>query len=338
MIKEAIARLTARESLTEGEAQQVTQEIMDGIATPAQIAGFLISLRMKGETQEEVLGMARTMRAKAIVVNAGGDLLDTCGTGGDGSGTFNISTAAGLVAAAAGVRVAKHGNRSASSKCGSADVLEALGAKLTLTPEQAKESLDKTGFAFLFAQAYHPAMRFAGPVRGELGVRTVFNNLGPLSNPANAAYQLVGVSDPVMLPKMAFALQQLGTKHALLVRGRDGLDEISLNATTDVYEIRLGIIEKMTVTPELFEIPRVSAEELAGGDKAENALIIQDLFRGAVGPKRNALLVNAGAALYVAGKVPHIREGMGLAARTIDSGAARRTLDAYIKVTQGFAA
>ena len=338
MIKESIGRLVAGESLTTAEAQQVMGEIMEGTATPAQLAAFLVALRLKGETQEEILGMVRTMRAKAVPVRAGDGLLDTCGTGGDGTGTFNISTAAGLVAAAAGVRVAKHGNRSASSKCGSADVLEALGAKLALTPAQAQESLDKTGFAFLFAQAYHPAMRFAGPTRGEIGIRTVFNVLGPLANPANASHQLLGVADPALLPKMGFVLKQLGLKHAMIVYGEDGLDEITLNAATRVQEIKGSETLSYKINAEGLGLPAGSLKELAGGDKSENAQIIRDLFAGETGPKRNALLANAGAALYVAAKTATIREGIGLAARTIDSGAARLTLDAYVKVTQGFGA
>ena len=337
MIKEAIGKLVAGQSLTEAEAQQVMTEIMEGAATQAQLGGFLVALRLKGETQEELLGFVRTMRAKAIPVKAGDDLVDTCGTGGDGTGTFNISTAAALVTAAAGLKVAKHGNRSASSSVGAADVLEALGARLATTPAQAQEALNKVGFAFLFAQSYHPAMKNVGGARTEIGVRTVFNVLGPLANPAGASRQLLGVADPSVAPKMAYILQQLGTKHALIVHGRDGMDEISLDGITDIWEVHQGIIDKMSITPPVFGLPPASLKELAGGDKAENAQIIRDIFSGALGPKRNAVLVNAAAAMYVGGKVPDLREGIKLAAHAIDTGVARATLNNYVKVTQGFA-
>ena len=311
-------------------------QIMDGEATPAQLGAFLVALRMKGESSEEILGMVRAMRAKAVPVQAEGDLLDTCGTGGDASGTYNISTASALVAAAAGLKVAKHGNRSATSRCGSADVLEALGARLAVTPEQATQCLDKVGFAFLFAPAYHPAMRHAAGPRGEIGVRTVFNILGPLANPAEATRQLLGVADGGLAPKMAFILQQLGARHALIVHGEDGLDEVTLAGQTRVHEVHDGAVRAYSVSPEDLGLPRAKAGELAGGDKEENAGIIRALFDGEAGPRRDALLANAAAALYAGDKVASLQDGVALAARTIDKGAARETLRKYVEVTQGF--
>ena len=338
MIKEAIQRLVEGQPLTENEAEQVMARIMDGEATPAQLGAFLVALRMKGESPEEILGMVRAMRAKAVLMEAGGDLLDTCGTGGDGSGTYNISTASALVAAAAGLKVAKHGNRSATSRCGSADVLEALGARLAVSPEQARQCLDKVGFAFLFAPGYHPAMRHAAGPRGEIGVRTVFNILGPLANPAGATRQLLGVADGEMAPKMAIILQKLGAKHALIVHGEDGLDEISLGGQTRVQEVRDGSIRSYTISPEDLGLSRAGVKELAGGDKEENARIILALFDGRAGPRRNALLANAGAALYAGDKVKSLKDGVALAAITIDKGAARETLRRYVELTQSFEA
>ena len=336
MIKESIQHIVEDKSLTATEAEQVMVQIMEGEATPAQLGAFLVALRMKGESPEEILGMVRAMRAKAVLVEAKGDLLDTCGTGGDSSGTYNISTASALVAAAAGVKVAKHGNRSASSQCGSADVLEALGARIAVTPEQARQCLDRVGFAFLFAPSYHPAMRHAAGPRFEIGVRTVFNIMGPLSNPAGASRQLLGVADGALAPKMAVILQQLGTRHALIVHSEDGLDEISLGAQTRVHEVRDSAIRSFTVTPENLGLSPASIEELGGGDKEQNARIIRSLFDGDAGPKRNALLANAGAALYAADKVESIRDGVALAAKTIDGGAARKTLQQYVDLTQSF--
>ena len=336
MIKDAITKLVEGRSLTEGEAQQVMAQIMDGEATPAQLGAFLVALRMKGESPEEILGMVRAMRAKAVAVQAGGDLLDTCGTGGDSSGTFNISTASALVAAAAGLRVAKHGNRSATSRCGSADVLEALGARLAVTPEQAKQCLDKVGFAFLFAPGYHPAMRHAAGPRGEIGVRTVFNILGPLVNPAGATRQLLGVADAELAPKMAIIIQKLGAKHALIVHGEDGLDEVSLSGQTRVHEVRDGSIRSYSISPEQLGLSRAAVKELAGGDKEENARIILALFDSRTGPRRDALLANAGAALYAGEKVKSLEDGVALAASTIDKGAARETLRKYVELTRSF--
>ncbi|MSQ26021.1 MAG: anthranilate phosphoribosyltransferase [Dehalococcoidia bacterium] len=337
MIKDAIAQLVERRSLSEAQSQAVMAEIMDGATTPAQLAAFLIALRMKGETAGEVLGMARVMRDRALPVSVPGPLLDTCGTGGDGSGTFNISTAAAFVAAAAGIRVAKHGNRSASSLCGSADVLEALGARIALTPEQASLCIERIGFAFLFAPAYHPAMKHAAPVRSEIGVRTVFNILGPLANPARATRQVLGVARADLAPLMAAVLPRLGVEHALVVHGQDGLDEISLGAPTTIHEVRGAGVTTSVITPQSLGLPSATIEQLAGGDKHHNAAIIRDLFRGAAGPKRDALLANAAAALYVGGAAPSINDGIPLAARLLDSGAALTKLDAYVKLTQTLA-
>lgn len=334
MIKEAIAQLVERLPLTETQSQAVMAEIMDGAATPAQLSAFLIALRMKGETPDEVLGLARTMRERALPVSIPGPLLDTCGTGGDSSGTFNISTAAAFVAAAAGIRVAKHGNRSATSKCGSADVLEALGARIALTPEQAATCMERVGFAFLFAPAYHPAMKHAAPIRGEIGVRTVFNILGPLANPARATRQVLGVARAELAPLMAAVLPSLGVEHALVVHGQDGLDEISLGGPTTIHEVRGASVTSSVITPQSLALQPATIEQLAGGDKERNAAMIRDLFRSDAGPKRDALLANAAAALYVGGKAPSIRDGVSLAARILDSGAALAKLDAYIKLTQ----
>ena len=334
MIKEAISKLVDGQSLSEDEARRSMIEIMDGEATAAQLAAFLVALRIKGESIDEILGMALTMRAKAVKVSAPGDLLDTCGTGGDGSGTYNISSASAFVAAGAGLKVAKHGNRSATSRCGSADVLEALGARLTLTPEQAVQCLDEAGFAFLFAPAYHPAMRHAAGPRGEIGVRTVFNILGPLSNPADASNQLLGVAAAEAAPKMAAVLLRLGVRHALVVHGEDGLDEVTLGAATRVYEVRDGSIQEYSITPEELALPRARIDALSGGDKDHNAAIIVSLLEGQPGPRRDALVANAAAALYAGDRVTSLQEGTRLAAEVIDSGKARAALDAYVRVSQ----
>ncbi len=334
MIKEAISKLVDGQSLSEDEARRSMIEIMDGEATAAQLAAFLVALRIKGESIDEILGMALTMRAKAVKVSAPGDLLDTCGTGGDGSGTYNISSASAFVAAGAGLKVAKHGNRSATSRCGSADVLEALGARLTLTPEQAVQCLDEAGFAFLFAPAYHPAMRHAAGPRGEIGVRTVFNILGPLSNPADASNHLLGVAAAEAAPKMASVLLRLGVRHALVVHGEDGLDEVTLGAATRVYEVRDGSIQEYSITPEELALPRARIDALSGGDKDHNAAIIVSLLEGQPGPRRDALVANAAAALYAGDRVTSLQEGTRLAAEVIDSGKARAALDAYVRVSQ----
>ena len=334
MIKQTIETLIEGQDLSQETAQRAMEFIMTGEATPAQIAAFLTALRMKGETVDEITGFAKAMREAAVPVNVDGPVIDTCGTGGDGSGSYNISTASAIVAAAAGVRVAKHGNRSASSKCGSADVLEALGVRIAVTPEQAQRCLDKVGIAFLFAQAFHPAMRHVAPVRSELGIRTVFNILGPLANPAKATRQVLGVADAELAPKMAGILQQLGVEKALVVHGEDGLDEISLSGPTLVYEVDGDEIKQYAVSPEELGLPTADRSALAGGDKETNAEILRALFRGESGPKRDALLANAAAALYVGGKTTSLIEGVNAAAEVIDSGAVLRKLDEFVAFTQ----
>ena len=334
MIKQTIETLIEGQDLSQETAQRAMEFIMTGEATPAQLAAFLTALRMKGETVDEITGFAKAMREAAVPVNVDGPVIDTCGTGGDGSGSYNISTASAIVAAAAGVRVAKHGNRSASSKCGSADVLEALGVRIAVTPEQAQRCLEKVGIAFLFAQAFHPAMRHVAPVRSELGIRTVFNILGPLANPAKATRQVLGVADAELAPKMAGILQQLGVEKALVVHGADGLDEISLSGPTSVYEVDGDEIKQYAVSPEELGLPMADRSALAGGDKETNAEILRALFRGESGPKRDALLANAAAALYVGGKTTSLIEGVNAAAEVIDSGAVLRKLDEFVAFTQ----
>jgi len=336
MIREALAAVVDGKDLSEDEAGQVMREIAGGEATPAQIGAFLIALRMKGETVDEIVGMMRVMREKALPVEVGGDLLDTCGTGGDGSGTFNVSTAAAFVCVGAGVRVAKHGNRAASSASGSADVLEALGAKIELTPEQVRECIDTTGMGFMFAQAFHPAMRVVGPVRRELGVRTIFNILGPLTNPARPQHQLFGVGDAGIAPRVAAVLGRIGTKRALVVHGDDGLDEVSLSAPTRVSELRDGRVVDYAFTPEDGGLSAAPREVLKGGSPEENAERIRRIFDGEMGPGRDFVLINAGAALLAAERAATLREGVRLAAHSIDSGAARRALEAFVETTRGF--
>ena len=334
MIRDAIGKLVEGQSLSEEEARAVMGEVMAGEATPAQIAAWLVALRLKGETPEELLGMVRAMRERAVPVETAGDPIDTCGTGGDASGSYNISTASAIVAAAAGIKVAKHGNRSASSKCGSADVLEALGVRIALTPQQASRCLDEAGITFLFAQAYHPAMKYVAPVRTEIGVRTVFNFLGPLANPAGVRRQVLGVALSEIAPKMASILNDLGAVHALVVHGEDGMDEVSLAGATSVYEVRDGTVRSYAITPEELGLPRAGRSDLAGGDRDENAAIIRRLLDGERGPKRDALLANASAALLVGDKAKDWKEGVALAADVIDSGAAKQKLEEFVRCSR----
>lgn len=271
MIREAIVKVAAGRDLSQNEAAEAMEEMMTGEATPAQVAALLTALRIKGECVDEISGMAKIMREKSLRVSSPGPLLDTCGTGGDGKNTFNISTAAALVCAGAGVHVAKHGNRAATSASGTADVLEALGAAIDLTPEQVESCIEKAGFSFMFAQSFHPAMRFVAPVRREIGIPTIFNFLGPLTNPARAEYQLIGVGNAALLPKVAEVLGRLGTKRALVVHSEDGLDEVSLSAPTEVQELRDGKVNSYTLTPEDAGLERASLDELKGGTPEENA-------------------------------------------------------------------
>lgn len=330
-------RVVDGQSLTRTEAAQAMEIILAGGATPAQIAGFLVALRMKGETVEELVGFAQGMRRMAVKVDpqlAGEPLLDTCGTGGDGSGTFNISTVAAFVAAGAGARVAKHGNRSISSRCGSADLLETLGIRLAIPPEESARAIREVGIGFLFAPAVHVAMRHAQPVRLDLKIRTVFNLLGPLTNPAGATTQLAGAPSAAAAELIAGALAALEIEHAFVVHGSDGLDEITTTGPTLAFEIRRGAVERRTLTPEDFGVSRSTAADLAGGDSAYNGSIARELLAGGPGPRRDIVLVNAAVALVACGRARDFQEGMELAARSIDSGAARRKVEELARFTQ----
>lgn len=334
MIQEALQKLTAGSSLSVEDSMAVAEEIMTGEATPAQIAGFLVALRMKGETVDEITGMAKVMREKSLHVNTDGEVLDVVGTGGDGSNTFNISTATLLVSAAAGVPVAKHGNRAASSKSGAADLLEANGVKLELTPDSVRKCIDELNVGFMFAPAFHPAMRFAGPVRRELGLRTVFNILGPLTNPAGAGYQLLGVGFEGYAELMANVLASLGTKHSWVVRGDDGLDELTTTTTTQVYEVTGGRVRHFEVSPEDAGLGRVDLSELQATDaSAITALFHQSLSPGASAAK-DIVMLNAAASMVVVGRTADLRAGVALARETIDSGAPLAKLRALAKLSQ----
>ncbi len=335
-VRDAIRRLHAGDSLNAGLTRQVFDAIMAGEATPAQIAAILMGLAVRGETPEVVAGAAEAMRAAATRIRPQATgLIDTCGTGGDGASTFNISTTVSFVVAACGVPVAKHGNRAMSSKSGAADVLEALGVNLDLPPERVADCIDATGIGFLFAQKLHPAMRHAGPVRRELGVRTVFNLLGPLTNPAGAGYQVLGVYANDRLELVAGALARLGCKRALVVHGRDGLDEITTAAVTDAMLVEEGSEPcRFEIDPAAFGIPPAAPEALKGGDAQQNAAILRHILAGQKGAGRDIVLLNAGAALWVAGRADGIAEGIRLAAEAIDSGRAMDRLEALIAFTQ----
>jgi anthranilate phosphoribosyltransferase len=329
MIPELLHKLVLRESLTSDEMRACVGAIMEGAATPAQIGAFLVALRMKGETVEEVTGAALAMRDHVTPVRApaGRPLVDTCGTGGDASGTFNISTGAALVAAAAGACVAKHGNRAVSSRAGSADVVEALGVAVDAPLHLVEESLARHDFGFLFAQKLHPALRHAAVPRRELGVRTLFNLLGPLCNPAGATAQVMGVFDAAWVEPLCAVLQNLGARRAMVVHGLDGMDEITLSADTKVAQLEGGRIQVRTLSPEALGLVRVDRQALRGGDAAENAAIIRRLLEGTRGPAREVVLLNAAAALCVAELAGDLREGMERCARAVDGGAALATLD-----------
>ena len=336
MIKEAIARLVERQDLVQEEAEGVMGEIMRGEATPSQISAFITALRLKEETAEEIAGCARAMRAHALPVRPSrrDELLDTCGTGGDGTGTFNISTIAALVVAAAGVPVAKHGNRSVSSSCGSADVLAALGVAIDLDAEGVARCIDEVGIGFLFAPRFHPAMKHALPVRQELGIRTIFNILGPLTNPASASVQLLGVYDPRLAETMARVLGLLGVRCALVVHGADGLDELSTTGSNLVVELDSGQIKSYQLDPAELGLPRASLEQLRGGSPEYNVEIARRLLEGEGGPRRDVVLLNAAAALVVAGKAADFGSGLALAAQAIDSGAASEKLRNLVALSQ----
>jgi anthranilate phosphoribosyltransferase len=330
MITDAIQKLIDRADLTSAEARAAMEEIMAGRATDAQIASFLTALRMKGETSTELVSFARVMREKAQQFWDGEVLavLDTAGTGGDRSGTFNISTAAAFVAAGAGLRVAKHGNRSASSRCGSADVMEALGVDIQLPVEKLRKAVTDIGIGFLFAQRFHNSMKFVAPARSQLKVRTVFNILGPLANPAAARYQVVGVSSPDVIELMSNALAGLEVDHAFVVHGADGVDEISLSTRTQVMEIHRGEIKTYSISPEDFQIAPAGTESLRGGDAADNAAIIEGVLRGERGPRRDVVLLNAAAAIVAGGGAGGFKEGLRVAANAIDTGSALQKLNA----------
>ena len=329
MITDLIQKMIDRVDLTEQEARAAMEEIMTGQSTDAQIGAFLTALRMKGETAQELIGFARVMREKAEPLWNGEAMpvLDTCGTGGDRSGTFNISTAAAFVAAGAGVHVAKHGNRSASSFCGSADVMEALGVDIQMPIDRLRRAIDEVGIGFLFAQRFHTSMKYVMPARAQLKLRTVFNILGPLANPAAACFHVVGVSSPEIMELMANALQGLGLKHAFVVHGANGLDEVSISSRTYVVEILGNEIRQFMMTPEDFAIPSARMDAILGGNARENAKIIESIFRGERGPKRDVVLLNTAPALVAAGAASTWKEGIRLADESIDSGAALRKLE-----------
>ncbi len=331
MIKEAIAILSKKQDLTSEMMEQVMDEIMRNEATDAQKASFLTSLYMKGETIEEITAAARGMRKHCERFLNNQDVLEIVGTGGDGSNTINISTLSSIVAAAAGIPVAKHGNRAASSKCGTADCLEALGVKIDLEPEQSQKILKEINICFLFAQKYHTAMKYVGGVRKEMGVRTLFNILGPLSNPAGASMQLLGVYSEELVEPLARVLYNLGVKSAMVVYGEDSIDEISLSAPTKVCEFKNGDFKSYEITPEQFGFIRCKKEDLVGGTPEENAKIVWDILNGAQGPKTDAVLLNAGAAIYVAGGADTVEDAIQIAKETIKSGKAKEKLEQFIK-------
>jgi anthranilate phosphoribosyltransferase len=338
MIREAIAKLVIKEDLLQDECESVMQEIMKGEATPSQISSFITALRMKGETPEEIAGCARVMRANSIKVVAKTDqIVDTCGTGGDGTGTFNISTAVAFVLAGAGCTVAKHGNRSVSSKCGSADVLEELGVKIELTPEDVGRCIDEIDIGFLFAPGLHPAMKHAAVPRRELGIRTVFNLLGPLTNPASATMQLIGVYDPNLTETIARVLSLLGTKSALVVYGADGLDELSTTGKNKVTELINGEITTYYIEPEQYGLRKAEISDLKGGLPQENAETLRSLLNGEKNAKRDVLLLNAAAGLFVADMVKNISDGIEMAADTVDSGKALLKLEKLIELSRNLA-
>ena len=333
-MKEALGRLARGEPLDGAAMEKAVGLVMDGAATPAQIGAFLGMLQVRGETDVELVAAVRAMRARAVPVPCGGELLDTCGTGGDGLGTFNISTAVSFVAAAAGVRVAKHGNRAASGNVGAADVLEALGADIALGPEEALRCIEEVGIAFLFAPRYHRAARHAAGPRREIGFRTLFNLLGPLSNPAGATHQLLGLFAGRWMEPVARALSSLGCRRALIVHGEDGADEISLASPTRTIELRTGIVSRGRIVPEEVGLRRCKIPELSGGDVAANAELLRTAIAGGAGPRSDVVALNAGAALYVAGRADTVAQGVSQAADLMRSGAATKKLDAFVELTR----
>ncbi len=348
MIKKAIARVVERGDLTEGEMIEVMDQIMSGGATPAQIAAFITALRMKGETVDEITGAARVMRDRATPIRVGRNvldidrddinldmetILDVVGTGGDGTNTFNVSTTVSFVISACGVKVAKHGNRSVSSACGSADVLEALGVNLDITPETVEKCINEIGIGFLYAPALHGAMKYAIGPRKEIGIRTIFNILGPLTNPAGADCQVMGVYREELVEKLGWVLQKLGCRRGFVVHGLDGMDEITLTAATRLAEVTPQGVTVSEITPEALGLPRCRMEELRGGDAVENAAIVREILAGNRGPKRDIVLLNAAYGLVVTGKAATPAEGLKIAAEALDSGRAMAQLERLIKMT-----
>jgi anthranilate phosphoribosyltransferase len=349
IITEAVRALVDRRDLSRIEAAAAMDAIMSGAATNAQIAAFLTALRMKGETVEELIGFAQVMRQRAVRVRTHGDevaaltgtdremLIDTCGTGGDAAGTFNVSTATAFVVAGAGLKVAKHGNRSVSSLCGSADVVETLGINLDLSPAKVARCIDEVGIGFLYAPLLHTAMKHVMAARREMGIRTVFNMLGPLTNPAGANAQVIGVYSATLTEPLARVLAELGTIRAFVVHGADGLDEISNTGESRVSEVREGLVRSFTVRPEDFGMPRASIADLRGGDREQNAQMIRAILDGEPGPRRDVVLINAAAALVAGARARDLKEGVSLAAQSIDTGAARARLEALVQVSRKLA-
>jgi anthranilate phosphoribosyltransferase len=349
IITEALRALVERRDLSRIEAAAAMEAIMSGAATNAQIAAFLTALRMKGETVEELIGFAQVMRQKVVRIRTRGDevaaltgtdremLIDTCGTGGDATSTFNVSTATAFVVAGSGLRVAKHGNRSVSSLCGSADVVEALGISLELSPPKVARCVDEVGIGFLYAPLLHTAMKHVMPARREMGVRTVFNMLGPLTNPAGANAQVIGVYSPALTEPLARVLAELGTIRAFVVHGSDNLDEISNTGESRVSEVREGLVRTFSVRPEDFGMTRASIRDLQGGDREQNAQIIRALLEGEPGPRRDIVLMNAAAALVAGARARDLKDGVGQAAQSIDNGAARAKLQALVALSQRLA-
>jgi anthranilate phosphoribosyltransferase len=350
IIADAVRALVERRDLSRIEAAGAMDAIMSGAATNAQIAAFLVALRMKGETVEELIGFAQVMRQKVVRIRTRGDevagltgtdremLIDTCGTGGDASGTFNVSTATAFVVAGAGLKVAKHGNRSSSTLCGSADVVETLGISLELTPAQVGRCIDEIGIGFMYAPLLHTAMKHVMPARREIGVRTVFNLLGPLTNPAGANAQVIGVASAGLTEPVARVLAELGTIRAFVVHGADGLDEISNTGESQISEVHEGVVRSSRVRPEDFGLPRATIRDLRGGDRGENAQIIHLVLGGEPGPRRDIVLMNAAAALVAGGKARDLKEGVGIASESIDSGAAASKLATLVERSQSLAA
>ena len=331
MIKEAIFSLIQKKDLSFEQSKQVMNEIMSGEATEVQMSAYLTALALKGETIDEITGSASGMREHCIKLLHGRDVLEIVGTGGDNSNTFNISTTASFVISAAGIPVAKHGNRAASSRCGAADCLEALGVNITIPPEKSAQLLDKINICFLFAQNYHIAMKYVAPVRRELGFRTVFNILGPLSNPAGANMEVMGVYDELLVTPLAHVMANLGVQKGMVVYGKDCIDEISMSAETTVCEIKSGQFINYTIKPEDFGMKRCHKKELEGGSPEQNAMITKKILNGQKGAKRDAVVLNAGAGIYVAGKTNSLSEGIALAQQLIDNGKAKAQLEAFIK-------